>query len=207
MRVIVLTHGINTGVEEGRWLNEAKAYLDREIRRRRLGNEAVVLIHRYNPFFAKHLRFIQTIFRRWRRRQVRNFQKYLAWVRKSYGPDSEVYVAAHSFGGYKTTYAATEDTDQPKAFYSKVILFAPAISSRFHPDQAKGHFKEMHIFYSHNDSVIALSPFGQAGYVGPVYADGKVLFGHNSTPFDHNDYFERRHFPKYLKQMARIFLR
>ncbi len=203
-RVIVLTHGINNTVEEAKWLDRMKAKLDHAVYSKKLGNEVEVLIHRWNPFFLKFFTFLPVISRRWRSSQVTKFQKYIAWVRKVYGPSVEIDVVAHSFGTYKTHYSMTLDSNQPKAFYRKLVLIAPAVTSRFRPIDAAGHFTEEHYFYSEEDSVIANSPIGNAGWIGPYYADSKRIFAHDYTPVDHSGYFEGELWDKFVDHVVEI---
>lgn len=189
-RIIVLTHGINNTVNEAKWLDEMKAYLDKQVYAKELGNEVEVLIHRWNPFFLKFFTFLPVISRRWRSSQIAKFQKYIAWIRKMYGPNVLIDVVAHSFGTYKAHHAMTHESNQPKAFFNRLILIAPAVTSRFKPEDAAGHFIEEHYLYSEEDSIIAISPIGNAGWTGPYYEDGDSIYAYDYTPADHSDYFK-----------------
>jgi len=188
-RVIVLTHGINNTVTEAKWLDEMKAYLDKQVYAKELGNEVEVLIHRWNPFFFRFFKFIQVASRRWRNSQVRKFQKYIAWIRKVYGPNVQIDIVGHSFGTYKAHYSMMLETDQPKSFYRKLVLIGAAVSSRFKPGEAAGHFTEEHYLYSEDDDAIASSPIGNAGWAGPFYTDGISILGYDFSPSGHSDYF------------------
>ncbi len=189
-RVIVLTHGINNRVEEARWLDECKAYLDNRIYEKGLGNEVTVLIHRWNPFIMRFFTFLPVISRGFRHSQVTKFQKYIAWVVKSYGADVMIDAVGHSFGCYKIHHAMTRESSQPKAFYRRVVLIAGAVTSRFKPEDAAGHFTEEHYFYSGDDGLIRISPIGNAGWVGPFYVDGESIFSYEFEGYNHSTYFK-----------------
>ncbi len=189
-RVIVLTHGINNRVTEAKWLDEMKAFLDKQVYAKQLGNEVEVLIHRWNPFVFRFFTFIPVIFKSFRHSQITKFQKYIAWIRKTYGPSVDIDVVAHSFGTYKAHHAMTHKSSQPKAFFRRLVLIAPAVTSRFRPVDAAGHFEQEHYFYSEDDRTIAISPIGNAGWVGPYYEDQQYIFAYDYTPADHSDYFK-----------------
>ena len=189
-RVIVLTHGINNRVDEAKWLDEMKFSLDSRIYSQNLGNEVEVLIHRWNPFVFRFFTFIPVISKRFRHSQITKFQKYIAWVRDRYGSSIEIDVVAHSFGTYKAHYAMTHKSSQPKSFFRRLVLIAPAVTSRFKPEDAVGHFASEHYFYSEDDRTIALSPIGNAGWSGPQYEDNKRIFAYDYSPADHSDYFK-----------------
>ncbi len=188
-RVITLVHGINNRVDEARWLDDLKAYLDNRIREKDLGNEIVVLIHRWNPFIFRFFTFIPAISRVFRHSQITKFQKYLAWVARSYGANVLIDAVGHSFGCHKIHYAMTHESSQPKAFYRRVVLIAAAVTSRFKPEDAAGHFEQEHYFYSSDDGLIRISPIGNAGWAGPYYADGESIYSYEFDGYDHSTYF------------------
>ncbi len=203
-RVITLTHGINNRVTEAKWLDELKAYLDKRIREKDLGNEIIVLVHRWNPFVFRFFTFIPAIFRGFRHSQITKFQKYIVWIRGVYGPNVLIDAVGHSFGCHKIHYAMTHESTQPKAFYRRLVLIAGAVSSRFKPEQAAGHFTQEHYFYSSDDGIIAISPIGNAGWAGPFYGDGVSIFGHEFPGFDHNTYFKPEHREETFDRVADI---
>lgn len=213
--IVDIVHGVHTAVDDGEWMEELKAYLDLEISNQGRGDEMIVLIHRYNPFgwgyFTSVGKFLATFLptmtsERWRRKQVEAYQKRVADIRRRYGPGVKIHVVGHSFAGFKVVHSMTLQTSQPKTFFGRVVLFGPAFSSRFMPGDAEGHFEQLHVFYSKNDSVISLSPIGQAGYAGLQWADDVVMFNHDATPLDHNDYFAVPYFEQYKRAAAGILL-
>jgi len=207
-RVIVLTHGINNTVEDARWLNDLKAYLDTAIHTKGLAFETQVLIHRYNPFVLRYFTFLPFLSKRWRSNQVVKFQKYIAWVRKAYGSSITIDVVAHSFGTYKAHYAMTHDSKQPKAFYGRLILIGAVVSSRFKPEEAAGHFTEEHYFWSDGDSAVAKSPIGNVGWAGPYYTDNKrsgpKIYGYDFSSIGHSDYFKQSYRSETFQRVAGI---
>jgi len=203
-RVIVLTHGINNRVEEAKWLDELKAYLDNKIYGKGLGNEVTVLIHRWNPFIMRFFTFLPVISKGFRYSQITKFQKYIAWVVKSYGANVMIDAVGHSFGTHKIHHAMTQNSSQPKSFYRRVVLIAAAVSSRFKPEDAAGHFEEEHYFYSNEDGLIRISPIGNAGWAGPHYADGVSIFGYEFDDYDHSTYFDPEHCEETFNRVAEI---
>lgn len=205
-RVVILTHGINNTVEEAQWMFHLKAYLDNFLSVHKAGNEVEVLIHRWNPFLFKIFTFLPTISRRWRNKHVRKFQKYIKTIRQAYGPQVKIDVVAHSFGCYKTFHSMTLDSRQPKAFFNRLILVAPPISTRLDPEDFAGHMSRLHIFASEGDSTIAISPYGNAGYKGLSFAynEDEGLYVHWWTPAAHSDYWEEPLKPKVFKSIGEL---
>jgi len=206
-------HGLNVTVSEAFWLHEAKAYLDKVS-----DDTTEVLIHRWEPFAWGYIttlgRWASTFFpavlsKRWRENQVRGFQRYINWVRETYevyGDDAYIDVVAHSFGCLKAHYSMTLDSDEPKAFYRKLVMIAGAVSTRVRYDDIKGHVEQEHFLWSPEDSVIARSNFGQMGWKGPAFPVRGHIVGHKWKNMEHSDYFNEPNFRRVLQFLQKTLL-
>lgn len=178
-RIVVLTHGVETSPSTAAsWMPALAGRIDH--------GDVAVAQYRYGKlsFWAVGLPFVGPIVRA---HHVTAFQKFVAELCRRY-PESEIDFIGHSFG----CYLGFESMRAPGAFrpfWRKMLLMAPAVSSRETFEDVAGHYQKIECFHSDNDEVIKFSDFGQAGYRGFAYAGNFTRVENDDmTPFGHHDY-------------------
>lgn len=176
MRPTLAIHGIWSRAGDLNWIEvfEAEARFELDVRPREYGFVSGLL----TAFGWYRDRIVA--------QEVLYYKKLLAG-----GPPPNL--VAHSFGGY----VAWRLMEREGLRFHNVILLAPAAPAAINWRMFDDNFSRLRIYWSDDDEIIGLSPYGRMGRTGPHHRHPRVEA--IATARRHGDHTLRPRFKEYIE--------